>query len=306
MTTTVNDISDIVRILRERPDWLETVRHIIVGEELLSLPDAVARFVEATNENFRLVHERLGSLEAGQAETNRRLGSLEAGQAETNRRLDSLEAGQADLCAGQAELRAGQAELRAGQAELRTEQAELRTGQAETNRRLGSLERRFNRMEGRFSNFEGGEYERRARQRILFNTATQLGLSNPVIVMTQDGQSTPELHGGIHRAIRSGRISTEQASDLIEADLIIADDDGNHVLVESSITAADRDVERAGRRAGALATALETAVVPVVATARIAEPQRAFAEQQGVSIFIVNYRRANPAEDEDEDTVETS
>ena len=257
MTTTVNDISDIVRILRERPDWLETVRHIIVGEELLSLPDAVARFVEATNENFRLVHERLDSLEAGQAE------------------------------------------LRAGQAELRAEQAE-------TNRRLGSLERRFNRMEGRFSNFEGGEYERRARQRILFNTATQLGLSNPVIVMTQDGQSTPELHGGIHRAIRSGRISTEQASDLIEADLIIADDDGNHVLVESSITAADRDVERAGRRAGALATALETAVVPVVATARIAEPQRAFAEQQGVSIFIVNYRRANPAEDEDEDTVETS
>ena len=257
MTTQVNDIAGIVRILHERPDWLETIKGIIVGEELMSLPREVAKFVEATNENFRLVHERLDRLEAGQAE------------------------------------------LKAGQAELKAEQAELKAEQAETNRRLGGLERRFNRMEGRFSNFEGGDYERKVRQRVLMDTVFELGLNNPVIVMSQDGQSTPAWYGAVHRAFRAGLVSREQVRDLGETDLIIADDDGAHVLVEASITASNSDIERAVRRAGVLALALDTKVVPAVVTSVLAEPQRAFAEQQGVSVFIAPYRGANLQPDED-------
>ena len=56
--TTINDISDLVRVLQERPDWLAAVRNLIVGEELLNLPQQVARFVEATEENFRQVQEQ--------------------------------------------------------------------------------------------------------------------------------------------------------------------------------------------------------------------------------------------------------
>ena len=56
--TTINDISDLVRVLQERPDWLAAVRNLVVGEELLDLPKQVARFVEATEENFRQVQEQ--------------------------------------------------------------------------------------------------------------------------------------------------------------------------------------------------------------------------------------------------------
>ena len=56
--TTINDISDLVRVLQERPDWLAAVRNLVVGEELLNLPQQVARFVEATEENFRRVDEQ--------------------------------------------------------------------------------------------------------------------------------------------------------------------------------------------------------------------------------------------------------
>ena len=163
----------------------------------------------------------------------------------------------------------------------------------------GSLEREAYLMEGQYGYFEENDFERRARNPVLFKTVWELGFCNPAIVMKQDCLSAPELHGGIHRAIRSGRISSEQAGDLIEADLIIADDDGKHVLVESSIAAANSDVERAARPAGTLATALDTTVAPVVATASIAEPQRALAERHGVTVFIVNYRRRNPAQDAD-------
>ena len=86
MTTpiTINDISDVARILRERPEWLDIIRSIVVGEELLSVPQQLAEltqtvnaltqrvddltqrlddFIQATNENFRLVYERLDRLE---------------------------------------------------------------------------------------------------------------------------------------------------------------------------------------------------------------------------------------------------
>ena len=86
-TTTINDITDLIRILEQQPQWANALRSILLSPELLELPEKFAEFVAATNDNFRTV----------------------------NRRLESLETGQAELKAGQAELRA---ELRAGQQRL--------------------------------------------------------------------------------------------------------------------------------------------------------------------------------------------
>ena len=86
MTTpiTINDISDVARILRERPEWRDVLRGIIVGEELLSVPQQLAEltrqvndFVWATNENFRLVYERLDRLEAAVARLEGRFSNFE-------------------------------------------------------------------------------------------------------------------------------------------------------------------------------------------------------------------------------------
>ncbi len=86
MTTpiTINDISDVARILRERPEWLDVLRGIIVGEELLNVPQQLAEltgrvndFVQVTNENFRLVYERLDRLEATLARLEGRFSNFE-------------------------------------------------------------------------------------------------------------------------------------------------------------------------------------------------------------------------------------
>ena len=153
-------------------------------------------------------------------------------------------------------------------------------------------------MEDHCIYFDRGYYERRSRQRILLDTVLDLGLNNPAIVMTQDCVSTPVVHDDIIRAIRAGRITLEQARDSLEADLIIADEDGIHVLVEASIAASNRDIERAARRAGVLALAFDATVLPVIVTPSLAEPQRALAERQGVSIFMVRYPQANLESDE--------
>ena len=61
--TSINDIADFVRIIREQPEWADTIRGILLGQELLELPERFASFVELTSENFRLVHQRLDRLE---------------------------------------------------------------------------------------------------------------------------------------------------------------------------------------------------------------------------------------------------
>ena len=67
----VNDIGDLARILREQPEWADTIRGILLGKELLELPERFAEFVQLTehnfqlvNQNFQLVYERLDRLES--------------------------------------------------------------------------------------------------------------------------------------------------------------------------------------------------------------------------------------------------
>lgn len=57
MTTTINDIADLVRILREQPEWADTVRGILLGREVIELPKLFAEFAELTRQNFQLLRE---------------------------------------------------------------------------------------------------------------------------------------------------------------------------------------------------------------------------------------------------------
>ena len=82
--TTIITVDDFVRALREQPELRDTVRQLILTEELLDLPQKLAAlaqqvqelaaavanltrrlddFSETTNRYFQLVNERLGRLE---------------------------------------------------------------------------------------------------------------------------------------------------------------------------------------------------------------------------------------------------
>ena len=56
--TSINDISDLVRILKEQPEWADTIRAVLLGQELLELPARFAEFVELVNRNAQLIDER--------------------------------------------------------------------------------------------------------------------------------------------------------------------------------------------------------------------------------------------------------
>ena len=82
--TTINDISDLARIIREQPEWADTIRTLLLGRELLELPNRFAEFVELTTRNFQLVNERLERLESD-------VSGLKADMTEVKGRLNTIE-----------------------------------------------------------------------------------------------------------------------------------------------------------------------------------------------------------------------
>ena len=75
--TSVNDISDFARIIREQPEWADAIRSLLLGKELLELPERFAKFVQLTTENFQLVHQRLDNLETRMDNLETRMDRLE-------------------------------------------------------------------------------------------------------------------------------------------------------------------------------------------------------------------------------------
>ena len=75
--TSINDIADLARILKEQPEWADTIRSLLLSEELLNLPARFAEFVQLTQESNRITNERLGRLETVVGQLATRTGNLE-------------------------------------------------------------------------------------------------------------------------------------------------------------------------------------------------------------------------------------
>lgn len=234
MTTAnaINTIEDLTRILRERPEWRDEMRKLVLTDELLTLPQRFSEYA-----------------------------------ASTDRRLDELTQIVQQLAQSLQELT------------QRFEQyAEI------TNRRVSNLE-------GRVGNLEGSHYESKVVR--LLPTRIRLekvaNLNNPQVVYPINGNA-PALDSLIQRAINNGVISHDQMIELTDADAIIAADDNRYAVVESSITLAERDINRAIGRAALMSIITGFETVPVVASDNIADAERAFAEERGVSIIRILYR----------------
>ncbi len=77
MTTTIHTIEDLIRILDDRPEWMDALRARLLTRELIELPEKFTqfvaemnsfvaemnRFVEATNRRFDALENRVASIQ---------------------------------------------------------------------------------------------------------------------------------------------------------------------------------------------------------------------------------------------------
>ena len=260
--TTINTIDDLARILREQPEWVDTLRSLLLTGDVVDLPARFDRFIQSQEETNRHLSEMLAQLKEAHDDTRQRLIRLE----ENNHRLTELVAQQSEML------------------------AELKEITEDNRQRLTRLEGRFGRMEGRFGNFEGLHYERIVRPKAMARSHINLGFDSFYIALSHEaGLVDPRLISAVTRATREKLVTSSDCSDLYEVDLIISDEGNRHAVFEVSLTADDSDIQRAKQRAGTLETITGGAAVPVVITSRIDDERRQQADAEDVTVFVIPY-----------------
>jgi chromosome segregation ATPase len=285
MPLSSEDMQDWLRLLERHPEWKAEVRRALLTDELLELPQTVARLAEAQART----EARLEELAEAQARTEARLEELAQAQARTEARLDALTLRVQELAEAQArtearldaltlrvqELAEAQARTEArldaltlrvqelAEAQARTEARldalalrvqELTEAQARTEAELRALADRTEHMDGRLTRLErdvawlkGSDLERRFREHVAELVRQPFRRARWV--------PSAELDDLLEDAKEQGLLSSEEADDVVRLDALVrARRDGADVYlaVEVSSVADRRDVERAVRRAAIL------------------------------------------------------
>jgi hypothetical protein len=100
MPLTIDDLQDLVRLVETHPEWRATLRHLVLTEELLSLPaqiatltDRVTSLAEAqqrTEVQVATLTDRVTSLAEAQQRTEVQVASLVEAQQRTEARLAAM------------------------------------------------------------------------------------------------------------------------------------------------------------------------------------------------------------------------
>ena len=239
--TTINTQEELLRALRENPEWRDAVRGQILGEELLQLPARFDAFVQTMNkfvEGQTAFNQQMTAFIKHQEAFNQQVTAFmehqEAFNQRTDARLDRMDA-------------------------FIEHQEAFNQSQEAFNRRTDA---RFDRMEGTISDIKSTQAEDKAVE----SSAHMALLLNLNFVKTLSQADIIQLYQ------ESGKtLERNVENSFIRADLIIETKDGEqtvYVPVEVSWTADIRDSGRAQRNAALLTEFTGHRAIPAVASVR--------------------------------------
>ena len=258
--TTISTTADLLRLLREDPDFRDEVRRLILSQELIDLPERFARF-----ESY--VERRFDSLES----------SMGQQFSEVRGEITGVRGEIAEVRGDIAEVRGDITGVRGDITGVRGDIAEVRGDITGVRGDIGRL--------------KGAEYERKV-SRVFASYASaafrqrhsRLLRSNRLLVGA--GQSPATAYEEIlATAFDNGEITEEEIGELQQVDAVMmGQDQGSTVYFvgEFSVTVNDHDIDRAISRAAVLRRVTGSAAWPMVIGDTIPYPQRARAEAEGV------------------------
>ena len=280
--TTINNIQDLIQLLRDQPHWADELRGILLSEELRDLPAAVRDLAQAVRDSADRTSQRLAALESVAEVLPERTQAVE-------RKVDGLQT-QVDALGTKVD-------------GLQTQVDGLDTKVDGLQIRVEGLDTTTDTLTGHMNHLRGAEYERRAENRALHRTQTQMGFLQPRIVMGPRSGLQPVFSSALARAraaaAREQRPLPEltEQNNFLHADIIVADmgdpdtrERRNppvaYALFEASITADGDDVRRAADRARTLAQTMGVPVTPGVIADSAPEPILQEADTAGVQVFL--------------------
>ena len=237
--TAINTIEDLIRLLDEKPEWVEALRDRLLTRELIELPEKFAKFAAATTERLDGMDARIDQF---RAEVDARFGQVD-------QRFDQMDArfGQVDQRFGQVDQRFDQVDQRFDQMDARFGQMDARFGQVDvrSDEIIADMNARFNRIEVILGPLRGA-HARDAAIRKANIIARRAGLRRVRNLSQDDLQDLAD--GG-----DTSQLPANELDSFLEADLVIeaVDSPGEtaFIAVEISFTVNGRDTDSAIRNA---------------------------------------------------------
>ena len=247
----------VIKLIRGNDDLREELRREILTEELLKLP---ARFTG--------VERDVADLKEGQARVEQDVADLKDGQARVEQDVADLKDGQARVEQDVADLKDGQARIEQDMEVVKDDVSALKDGQARIEQYVADLRTGLAQVSGHIGRLSGNDYQAWAieRSRRLIRRLHRMEMGT---VLHAGRPPSPTFDAEILiPAIRSGRITRDEADDLEDADCILRLEDPEqetiYAVVEISITVQETDRVRAARRAEIFSRAIEMEALPYV------------------------------------------
>ena len=274
MAFTVNDLNDLLRILREQPEWLAEVRRVLLTDELLTLPDLVRELVEAQRRTDERLAEFQQRIEQQMAEFQQR---IEQQMAEFQQRIEQQIA--------EFRQRTDQRFIELAEAQRRTDER-LAEFQQRTDQRFLELAEAQRRTDERLA-----EFQQRTEEQIgeLKGTLLEMDYRAKVGAIFGSRLKKPKVvdAGDMWDVLRD-RLDEEEIRQIVALDLIVRgrllppQGEGELWLaVEVSYVVDQNDVMRAAARAALLRKAGLPAI-PVAAGKRLTQGASALATESRV------------------------
>ena len=283
---TLDGFEDLLAALRDRPDWRDELRRVLLTDDLHTLPHEVTRIARAvtslaeaqtrtheaqtrTEEHLATLTDRLDTLTERLDTLTERVDALAEQMATLTERLDALTENVATLADRLDALTENVATL-AERVDALTE------AQARTEARLQSLVEQVAEMAGHVEWLKGDALERRYRER----APAYLGrIAKRLHTLTTD-----EVEELLAPATEARRLTDEEAQQIRLADGIVRgrrEGDEVYLVLEVSWGVGLGDVQRAEERA-ALLTKAGRVAMPVVAGTWLTPDVKRAAPQLGV------------------------
>src|ERR671923_93732 len=260
----VEDFQDLIRLLQARPEWRADLRRVVLTDELLALPEQVARLQVETDRRFHELAEQIAALAEAQRRTEGQVAALSEAQKRTEERV---------------------ATLTEAQNRIEGQVARLIEAQNRTNEQIAALTRvvyaltedvRVLKID--VGDLKGDNLERRYRER----APAYFGR----LVRRMHVLSAEELAGLLEDAVEQGQLTEAEKDEAILTDVVVRgryQGSGAEVylVVEVSWGVGVLDVERAVQRAAVLGK-LGIPALPVVAGKAVTAQAEQLAHEQHV------------------------
>ncbi len=266
--TTINDIADFARILREQPEWTDTIRAILLGKDLLDLPEQVAEFARLTNQRLQQLETQYDTLDD---RLSRFIEATDRNFQTVHNRLERIETDVVDIKANLVNV--------SGRID-------------QMNGRIDQMNGRIDQIDGKLDNRFGMTYEYKVQKNIGGIAGQYLNVRRTKVLLGGLVIMDAELEELIEQAEDDHIITGQQNTELRLVDLIFTcrrrtDGADMHVVAEVSVTINDNDVIRAAERAAILASVIGQPVTPAVVGTHIDGARTALAAANNVTVMLM-------------------